>query len=170
MIKMHSSVATKQTFFQPESHSYTISGPFPILISSKEVGRQFIALNKTFSTLEGFPPDAREVAILTIGARFQAAYELYAHKNVSVNSKLLSQEQVDMISTGKKPGDLKEKCSLTFDAVYHLGNKPGPLPKEIFDRCVDAFGKDGTLALSHYTGIYAYLSILLNVADAGAPS
>jgi hypothetical protein len=74
-----------------------------------------------------------------------------------------------MISTGKKPNDLNEACSLTYDAVHHLGNKPGPLPRELFDRCVKAFGNDGTLLMSHYAGIYAYLSILLNVADASAP-
>lgn len=145
------------------------SGPFPILISSKQIGAQFIALNKSFRELEGFPADAREVAILTIGARYQAAFELYAHKSIAVNSKLLSQQQADLISMGKKPDDLNENCSLTYDAAYHLGNVPGPLPKELFDRCVKAFGKDGTLLLSHYTGIYAYTSILLNVADASAP-
>lgn len=126
-------------------------------------------MNKAFGELKGFPADARETAILTIGARYQAAFELYAHKNVAVNSNLLSQEQADLIATGKKPTDLNENCSTTYDVVYHLGNNPGPLPKSLFDQSVKAFGKEGTLLLTHYTGIYAYTSILLNVADASAP-
>ncbi|CZT18856.1 uncharacterized protein RCC_04701 [Ramularia collo-cygni] len=144
-------------------------GPFPILIASKQIGTQYMALNKSFGALEGLPPDAREVAILTIGARYQAAFELYAHSSLAVNSNLLTQTQVDLISSGKKPEDLNEKCSVTYDAVQHLANVPGPLSKELFDRCVQAFGKEGTVLLAHYAGTYAYTCILLNVADASVP-
>lgn len=60
-------------------HTHSEADPFSMLIASKQLGQQFIALIKAFAELQGFPADAREAAILTIGVVYQAAYELHAH-------------------------------------------------------------------------------------------
>lgn len=115
------------------------------------------------------PADAKETAILACGGHFQAAYELYAHEAVATNAAVLSKEQIEMIKKGDKAKDLNEDCSLAFDVAKQLCATPGPLPQAYWDRCVKAFGRDGTLALVHYIGLYAYICILLNAADAPVP-
>lgn len=115
------------------------------------------------------PADAKETAILACGGHFQAAYELYAHEAVATGAGVLSKEQIHAIKQDEKPKDLNESCSLAFDVAKQLCGTPGPLPQEHWDKCVKAFGKEGTLALVHYVGLYAYICILLNAADAPVP-
>lgn len=123
----------------------------------------------SFAKIASLPADVKETAILTVGGHFQAAYELYAHENVAVKSGVLSQEQVDAIKRDEKPGDLNEECALAFDVAKYLCSQKGPLPRGMWERCVRAFGREGTVALVQYVGFYAYLSIALNAVDAPVP-
>ena len=81
----------------------------------------------------------------------------------------MSKDVVEAIARGEKPAGLNENCSTAFDAATHLASTPGPLPQEIWDRCIAAFGKEGTVALVHYAGAYAYTCIILNAMDAPVP-
>ena len=121
------------------------------------------------ASVPGLPSDAREVVILTVGARYQAAYELYSHVNVAQKKAGMSKEIVEAIARGEKPEGLNERCSAAFDAAEYLVGKPGPLPGEIWDRCVRELGKEGTIGLVHYAGAYAYTCIILNAIDAPVP-
>jgi hypothetical protein len=56
-----------------------------------------------------------------------------------------------------------------YDLAKRLLTTPGPLPKSYWERSVEAFGKEGTVALVHYVGFYAYLCIALNAIDATVP-
>lgn len=119
--------------------------------------------------IPGLPQNARETAILATGSHYKAAYEIYAHERVAVKSTDLTQEQVDKIKTGTKPSNLDEKCSVAFDVAIELVTKPGPLSKQSWDKAEKTLGKQGTLALIHYTGYYAYTCVLLNGCDVPVP-
>lgn len=123
----------------------------------------------SFAKIASLPADVKETAILAVGGHFQAAYELYAHENVAVKSGALSPEQVNVIKRDQKPGDLSEECGLAYDVAKYLCSQKRPLPREEWERCVGAFGREGTVALVHYVGFYAYLSIALNAVDAPVP-
>lgn len=144
-------------------------GPFPALIASKEAGDAFGAVMQKLGTLQGISADVKEVAILVAGARFQAAFELYAHGNIAIKRAGLTQQQVDSIKAGQKPAGLNEACSVAYDASYHLANKPGPLPQHLYDACVKTLGREPTLVMIHYTGFYCYVSVILNAADVPVP-
>lgn len=161
--------ANGETFVYRESNDALI-GPFPIMIESKDTGAAVQGLLRSMSQYQALPADAREVAILVTGARFQAAFETYAHSRVAVKKTDLTQDQVDLIASGKKPNDLNEACDAAFDTAYHLAFQPGPLPQQLWDRSVRTIGKEGTLGIIHYISLYAYVSILLNAADAKVPS
>lgn len=124
----------------------------------------------TLGKIPGLPPDAKEAVILAVGAKYQSGYELYAHGNVAVKKAGLSQEIVDQISSGRKPSTLNEQCSLSYDAARYLVDTPGKLSQELWDSCVSMFGKEGTVALVHYVGAYAYTCIVLNAMDAPVPN
>lgn len=146
-----------------------IIGPFPILMHSKEVGRGLGEAMKAFPTLGKIPEDAKEVAILTVGARFECAYERYAHKLHGTKLAGLTQEQVDKLAVGQKPEGLSAEASLAYDATHYLVNTPGPLPQNLFDACDKMFGRSGTLVLIHYTAMYCYMCVLMNAADVPLP-
>ncbi|KAK5137021.1 hypothetical protein LTR08_001030 [Meristemomyces frigidus] len=144
-------------------------GPFPALIGAPEAGVDMIKLVGKLATIPGLPADAKETAILSTGAHYKALYELYAHGNVAAQTTGLFTEQVEQICDGKKPEGLNEGCSVAYDIAKHLSSIPGPLPKDLWDRSTKALGKDGTLALVHYVGMYAYTCIILNAMDAPVP-
>lgn len=142
-------------------------GPYPFFLAAPEPGlsamRHALMLGKL-----PLPPDAKETAILTCGAHFKAAYELYAHENVA-KSTTLSERQIQSIKDNEKPSDLNKQCSIAFDVSHYLSNKAGPLPQDLWDRSDEALGRDGTVALIHYVGFYAYLCIALNATDVPVP-
>ena len=121
------------------------------------------------ANIPDFPKDAREVAILVTGAKYKSTYELYAHTNVAKKVVGMDQDVVDGIARGEKPKGLSEACETAFDVASHLAGTPGPLPQELWDRSMKSFGKQGTCALVHYVGAYAYTSIMLNAMDAPIP-
>ncbi|KAK5118652.1 hypothetical protein LTR85_008117 [Meristemomyces frigidus] len=144
-------------------------GPFPAFIAAPEAGVGMLQYLGKLATIPGLPAEAKETAILSTGAHFKAAYELYAHGNIAVKTTDLPQEQVEQICDGKKPEGLNEACSTAYDVAKYLSGTPGPLPQEMWDRSVKALGRDGTLGLAHYVGMYAYTCIILNAMDAPVP-
>lgn len=143
-------------------------GPYPLLMAAPKPGKLAMELVYSIGELP-LPADVKETAILTCGGHFQAAYELYAHEAVATKAGVLSKEQINAIKQSRKPTDLNEKCSLAFDVAQRLCGTPGPLAQEEWNKCTEAFGKDGTLALVHYIGFYAYLCIALNAAAVPVP-
>ena len=144
-------------------------GPFPALIAAPEAGVDMIKLVGKLAAIPGLPADAKETAILSTGAHYKASYELYAHGLMAAKTTELSENQVEQICGGKKPEDLNEACSTAYDIAKHLSSVPGPLPQDLWNRSMKALGKDGTLALVHYVGMYAYTCIILNAVDAPVP-
>jgi alkylhydroperoxidase family enzyme len=169
-------LATK-LFGDPKSSPFTYArssdgalvGPFPLYLAAPDAGEHAVGLFGKLGRIPGLPADAKEVAILTVGAHYKAAYELYAHVNVATKKAGMSKDVVEAIARGEKPDGLNEGCSVAFDATAYLVSKPGPLPKELWDRCIKVFGKEGTVALVHYVGGYAYTCIVLNAMDAPVP-
>ncbi|GAB7354787.1 hypothetical protein MBLNU459_g5183t1 [Dothideomycetes sp. NU459] len=144
-------------------------GPFAPMLQTPGVTRPFLHIVTELGKLPGLPPNARETAILATGSYFQAVYEIYAHERVAVANTDLNQEQVDMIKNGKKPDGLDDQCSVAFDVAIQLSRTPGPLSGEHWDKAEKVLGKQGTLALIHYVGYYAYTCILLNGCDVPVP-
>ena len=144
-------------------------GPFPLVLENPAAGKNFLNIFGTLGEIPGLPLDARETAILAVGARYQAGYELYAHGNVAVKKLGMSRDVIDQIASGSKPQALNEQCSLAYDAARYLVDTPGKLSQELWDQCIKTFGRQGTIALVHYVGSYAYTCILLNAMDAPVP-
>ena len=145
-------------------------GPFPIITASKEVGEALMTAFKKFATLESIPNDAKEVAILTTGAKFDCAYEQYAHHHIALKQAGLSEEQIQAIRRKEKAKGLSEAAAVTYDCSRYLVETPGPLPQKLYDEWVKALGsKESVLLCIHYVGIYSYMSILMNAADAPIP-
>lgn len=144
-------------------------GPFPFLFMAPEAGLNYMNSVGQLSKIPGLPLDAREVAILTVGARYKAAYELYAHVNVAEKKVGMSKDVIEKIAKGEKPDGLNEACSIAFDVTTYLARTPGPLSKDLWRRSMDVLGKEGTCALVHYVGAYAYTCIMLNAMDADIP-
>ena len=143
-------------------------GPFPFFLHQPSAGKALVDLSSAIAKLP-LPPDARETAILTVGGHFQAGFETYSHFRTATKQGL-KQEQADVLKKdGGKPEGLNGQCSIAYDVAKHLVSKTGPLPQNLWERSVEAFGKDGTVGLLHYIGYYCYMCVILNGMDAPVP-
>jgi len=147
----------------------SLVGPFPFFLAAPEAGKGFLEYLGKLAAIPGLPTEAKEVAIMSTGAHYQAPYELYAHGNIAAKTTKLSSDQVQQICDGKKPEGLNDACIAAYDVAKYLSSTPGPLPTHLWDKSVQALGKDGTVALVHYVGMYAYTCIILNAMDAPVP-
>ncbi|KAF2770876.1 hypothetical protein EJ03DRAFT_350166 [Teratosphaeria nubilosa] len=144
-------------------------GPFPFFNASPEVGRALTDAVVKLAAVPGLPAESRETAILAVGAHYKAGFELYSHVQVANKATKLSEKQVGAIASATKPSDLGEQEDVAYDVAKYLAATPGPMPQDLWDRSMKAFGKDGTVALVHYVGLYVYTCVILNAIDAPVP-
>jgi len=161
-----SSFGAKFTFKRKDG---AFVGPYPAFLAAPDMGLQYMRYVAGLNQASPLSAEVREVVILATGSHYKAEYELYAHRNVAISSTRLSEQQVGQICKGEKPSGLDEACDVAFDAARYLAGRPGPLPQELWDRAGKALGKEGTVAMVHFIGLYAYTCIVLNAMDAPVP-
>lgn len=159
---------SKHFVLQRESDGALV-GPVPAYLVLPPMGIELMQCARVLGKVSVLSPEARETAILVVGSRYAAAYEVYAHAKVALAETALTKAQVQQLSAGEKPADLNDACSYAFDVASSLTSVPGPLPQPLWDRGIALMGKEGVLSLVHYCGFYAYTAFLLNAIDAPVP-
>lgn len=145
---------------------------FPVLAVLPKAGQHsvdFLA-DLEAETKQYLPKDTIETVSLLTTTHFKSAYVTHVHKMMAAKLNILSQTQVDAITSGTKPDDLNDHCSLAYDAAWHLLEVRGPFPQDLWERCVAAFKVEGTVGLMHYVSLMAWTSLGLNVADVPVPT
>ena len=124
-------------------------------------------LVKAMSTDPSLPRPVREVAILVTGARFHAAYEIYAHVMVA-ELRGISDEKIATIVAGQRPVDLTREEAIAYDMAAALVTG-GVLPELTYRQAVGAFGEGGVAELINLVGLYCMVSVTLNGFDVPLP-
>ena len=83
-------------------------GPFNPALLNPAIGSAFLELQFTEETHTSLSQRTRQVVILTVGAVWQAPYELYAHSAVGRRAGL-SDDAVRTLAAGGLPQDLTEQ-------------------------------------------------------------
>lgn len=133
------------------------------------LGKAFQQTFLSMPKISNLPARPREIAILVVGTHFQAVYELYAHENVALKTTTLNKTDISQIRNRQKTDSFTPADVLAFNVATSLVTCPGPLEASLYEEAVAEFGHDGMIALIHFVGFYAYLSILLNAFDEPVP-
>jgi 4-carboxymuconolactone decarboxylase len=102
-----------------------------------------------------------------VGARFDAAYEIYAHIAVA-EKEAVKPERLAMLVANLKPNDLVPDESVAFDLTYALV-RGGTLPEPVYRLAVKTFGQHGTNKLIYLVGLYCLVSTTLNGFNVPVP-
>jgi hypothetical protein len=164
---MSSVIATKLTGFVAKTDDGALVGPFNPMLHFPEYGRPAWEYTKALIAHTTLPKTAHEVAILVVGAHFNARYELYAHTHVGEHVGL-APNKVSAIVAGQRPFDLTNDERVAYDTASALC-RGGALPQATFDAAIAAFGKQGMAELAYLVGSYCQVSVLLNAYDVGVP-
>ncbi|RMZ86319.1 hypothetical protein DV736_g6453, partial [Chaetothyriales sp. CBS 134916] len=112
------------------------------------------------------PENIRQVAILIVGSRFNAAYELYGHTVLS--ESVLGNAKVEALVQGLRPVDLNTEEDCAYSITKAL-LQSGPLPAELYLHAVQTLGQNGASELVYLVGVYCLVSVTLNGFDVKQP-
>jgi len=157
-----------RTPFTSTDESGSLIGPFPVMLRFPGLARPLLEWFTTVTRGGVLSARVREVAILTTGARYGAAYELYSHTRVALETGL-SNTVVAGLVAGQRPTGLTPEEAVAHDMAARL-HAGAPLPGALYGAAVDSFGEFGTAELVFLIAQYSSISMVLNAYDVPLPA
>ena len=153
--------------FKVEREDGALMGPWNPWLHEPAIGKAIWDLTLAMTAKAILPDNVRQIAILTVGARFDAAYEIYAHIAVAEREGM-TDERLATLVANLKPSDLAKDESIAFDVAYAL-SRGGVLPEPLYRLAVATFGQRGASELIYLVGLYALVSTTLNGFNVPVP-
>jgi 4-carboxymuconolactone decarboxylase len=157
---MKAGIAAKYSTFKTMRRDGAILGPWSAWLHDPDLGHALWGATKGMTRFRHLPEMVRQIVILTVGARFGAAYEIYAHGAVALANGM-SAERLATIAAGLRPADLTSEEGIGYDmATALLGG--GMLASPIWERALAVFGGEATREIVYLVGHYCLISMTLN--------
>ncbi|SFJ74284.1 Alkylhydroperoxidase family enzyme, contains CxxC motif [Bosea sp. OK403] len=164
---MRKGIASNFNAFKVEAENGALMGPWNPWLHEPGIGKAIWGLTLAMTANATLPDNVRQIAILVVGARFDAAYELYAHIAVAEREGM-KLERLATLVADLKPADLAPDESVAFDVSYALV-RGGVLPEPLYRLSIATFGQKGTNELIYLVGLYALVSTTLNGFNVPVP-
>lgn len=164
---MRKGIASNFNAFKVEREDGALMGPWNPWLHEPEIGKAIWDLTLAMTANATLPDNVRQIAILAVGARFDAAYEIYAHIAVAEREGM-KPERLATLVADLKPNDLAKDESVAFDVAYALV-RGGVLPEPLYRLAVATFGQHGANELIYLVGLYSLVSVTLNGFNVPVP-
>ena len=144
-----------------------LAGPFNAWIHRPDLGDVAQRLGERLRFHGTLPGAAREIAILTVGARWMAEYEWWAHTRIA-RREGVSDETIDAIRRGGRPplSDPVECAAYDFTSSLLDTGKVGP---EVYEDARARLGDGGLVELVTLAGYYTLVAFTLNAFEVPLP-
>ncbi|HYZ61619.1 MAG TPA: 4-carboxymuconolactone decarboxylase [Acetobacteraceae bacterium] len=164
---MRRGIASNFNDFVAMGEDGALMGPWNPWLHEPGIGRAIWDLTLAMTANATLRDNVRQIAILVVGARFGAAYELYAHIAVAQREGMRL-ERLASLTANLKPDDLEPDEAVAFEVAYAL-SRGGTLPELLYRLAVTTFGQHGTNELIYLVGLYALVSVTLNGFNVPVP-
>jgi hypothetical protein len=164
---MRKGIASNFNAFRVEREDGALMGPWNPWLHEPAIGKAVWDLTLSMTANATLTDNLRQIAILVVGAHFNAAYEIYAHIAVAEREGM-KPARLATLSAGLKPADLAADEALTFDITHALVGG-GTLPEPLYRLAVSTFGQHGTNELIYLVGLYCLVSMTLNGFNVRVP-
>jgi hypothetical protein len=144
-----------------------LMGPWNPWLHEPVIGKAIWDLTLGLTVQASLPDNVRQLVILVVGARFDAAYEIYAHIAVAEREGM-KPERLASLTADVKPADLTPEESVAFDVTYKLV-RGGTLPEPLYSLAVKMFGQHGANEMFYLVGLYSLVSVTLNAYNVPVP-
>jgi len=165
--EMRKGIASNFNAFKVEREDGALMGPWNPWLHEPAIGKVIWDLTLAMTANATLPDNIRQIAILVVGARYDAAYEIYAHIMVAEREGMSAARLASLVAD-LKPNDLSAEESVAFDLAYAL-SRGGTLPEPLYRLAVAKFGQHGTNELIYLVGLYALVSTTLNGFNVPVP-
>jgi 4-carboxymuconolactone decarboxylase len=164
---MRKGIASNFNTFKVEREDGALMGPWNPWLHEPAIGKAIWDLTLAMTANATLPDNVRQIAILVVGARYDAAYEIYAHIAVAEHEGM-APERLATLVADLKPADLSAQESVAYDLAYAL-SRGGVLPEPLYRLAISTFGQHGTNELIYLVGLYALVSTTLNGFNVPVP-
>lgn len=165
--EMRKGIASNFNAFKVEREDGALMGPWNPWLHEPRIGKAIWDLTLAMTADAVLPDNVRQIAILVLGARYGAAYEVYAHVSVA-EKEGMSAERLAALVAGVKPTDLSKEENIAFDFSHALA-RGGVLPEPLYRLARETFGQHGTNELIYLVGLYALVCTTLNGFNVPVP-
>ena len=153
--------------FKAVADNGALMGPWNPWLHEPVIGRAIWDLTLALTAQATLPDNVRQLVILVVGARYDAAYEIYAHIAVAEREGM-KPERLGSLTADVKPADLTPEESVAFDVAYKLV-RGGTLPEPLYHLAVKTFGQHGANEMFYLVGLYSLVSVTLNAYNVPVP-
>jgi 4-carboxymuconolactone decarboxylase len=140
--------------------SGALVGPFNAFLHAPEIGRRLSSLGAALRFGTSIERRLTEVAIITVGSRWKAEFEWWAHARMATEHGV-PPAVVDAIGSGGDPPFDRDDERIVYSVAREL-TEDGQLSQESYDRAHDLLGDAGMVELVSLCGYYTLISYLLN--------
>ena len=137
-----------------------LSGPFNAFVTVPGAGRRLSALGAKLRFGTSIERRLSEIAIITIGARWQAEFEWWAHARMA-REHGVPDAVVDAIGRGENPPFEADDERAVYAVARQL-SLSGRLDQGTYDAAHRVLGDAGMVELVSLCGYYTLISFLLN--------
>ncbi len=156
-------IAEGFTAFKTTRDDGALLGPWGVFLHEPAVGQAHYDQIAAITAMKRLSSAAKQVAILVAGARFKAAYELYAHSAIAA-AKGMDPAKIATLAAGGRPLDLTPEEACAYDVATAL-MEGGVLPGATYRAARDLLGQGALTELVLWVGTYAQVAITLNAFD-----
>ena len=164
---MKKGIASNFNAFKVLAVDGALMGPWNPWLHEPGIGKAIWDLTLAMTANASLPDNIRQIVILVVGARFDAAYEIYAHIAVAEHEGM-SEQRLATLVANLKPSDLTAQESMAFDFAYALV-RGGTLPEPLYRLAVKSFGQHSTNEMIYLVGLYCLVSTTLNGFNVPVP-
>ncbi len=142
-------------------------GPFNAWVTAPGIGGRLAALGAALRFESSIDRRLLEVAIITVGARWRAEFEWWAHSRMALQHGV-SQATVDAIARGETPAMPDDER--VVHAVARQLVDDGHVEQATYDAARELLGDRGVVELITLCGYYTLVSFTLNAFDVPLPA
>ena len=153
--------------FQAATPDGRLLGPFNALLFNPAVGTAYIDLFHADKNTTSLPKRVHEIVILTTGAAWNSAYELYAHTAVG-QAAGLPDDIIQAIAAGQTPALSSEPEAAAYEFTRQL-TRAHTVNADTYARASNAFGDRGLVDMTLLIGLYLMTCAALNAFQVPVP-
>ena len=135
-------------------------GPFNAFVHAPDVGRRLSSLGAALRFGTSIERRLTEVAIITVGARWKAEFEWWAHARMA-REHGVPEAVVAAIGRGEEPPFAADDERTVYAVARELADV-GQVSQASYDAARDLLGEAGMVELVSLCGYYTLISFLLN--------
>jgi len=145
-----------------------LAGPFNAFVHAPDVGRGLTQLGATLRFGTSIERRLSEVAIITVGARWKAEFEWWAHARMA-RQHGVPDTVVAAIGAGEDPPFAAGDERIVYTIATQLAST-GQLDQDAYDAGYALLGDTGMVELVALCGYYTLISFLLNAFTVPVPA